>query len=526
MPTLPFQADSIADLFVRRLGKTPDLVAVSIEGEEATYGEVASLEERIRAAFLHHGIVTGDRVASVTANRIEQYALMIACAMSGVVWCPLNSGLSVDDLARTIDLVQPVAVLAESSAADKLASAGTPGINVIGFSHHTGSDFVSFEDWIDIPGSGTPPRYTLRQSDPFCMIFSGGTTGLPKGILLPAFAPVAGGFRLNEALQPTQTEVCFSTTQLFHAFAVCGWAPFCIAFGHQYVLAPTWSSSRYAEWVRQSGATVIDPFVSMMGMLLNAHRDEAPQVLGPRVAISGLGGADPVATRIRREFETQFGVPLLDTYGSAEAGPTVTRHHVGEEYGPGSSGTSKGWYSIAIVDDQDRELPNGEVGEITIRPELPNISSLGYWRQERETLATRRNLWIHTGDLGWLKPNGELYFVGRQGHFIRRRGEMISAAEIEHVIRELDGVVDVVVVAVPSELGEDDIMACVVADVDAEAIYRWCADKITSFKVPRYISMVNAIPRKPPKQEPDRAGLAANEIGRAWDSQSDAGSRR
>jgi carnitine-CoA ligase len=148
---------------------------------------------------------------------------------------------------------------------------------------------------------------------------------------------------------------------------------------------------------------------------------------------------------------------------------------------------------------------------------------LGYHDKPEQTAEVFRDLWLHTGDTGYLDEEGYLYFTGRQAHFLRRRGENVSVHEVEKVIQDYPGVAEVAVVGVISEFGDDDIKAFIVPTqdplVDPAALFQWCRARMTYFKVPRYIEMVSDFPRSATKREVERHKLKARSHEAAWDSE-------
>jgi crotonobetaine/carnitine-CoA ligase len=176
---------------------------------------------------------------------------------------------------------------------------------------------------------------------------------------------------------------------------------------------------------------------------------------------------------------------------------------------------------LAIVDEEDHPLPPGQEGELVARPRTPFATMLEYYGKPRETIAAWRNLWFHTGDLAWEDEDGYVYFVGRRAHRIRRRGENISAFEVEGVMNAHAKVLESAVVGVQSELGDEDVKAYVRlepgATLDPEELIRWCEARLAPFKIPRYVEFVEEIPRTEATQRIDRGKLKQRGAGQAWD---------
>ena len=192
-----------------------------------------------------------------------------------------------------------------------------------------------------------------------------------------------------------------------------------------------------------------------------------------------------------------------------------------DSYAPGSNGKPHGWVEIRIVDDNDLPVAANEAGQILLRPLFPHLGMIGYHNAPAKTLESMRDLWLHTGDLGRVDENGNLYFQGRKAHWLRRRGENISAYEIEAILGRHSAIAEVVVVGVPADVGEDDIKAFIILNEGAKAdpanIVDWCAGRIAAFKVPRYFEFVADFPRSITKREIERSVLKKMSNERAWD---------
>jgi crotonobetaine/carnitine-CoA ligase len=178
---------------------------------------------------------------------------------------------------------------------------------------------------------------------------------------------------------------------------------------------------------------------------------------------------------------------------------------------------------VEIVDDARCPLPPGEVGEICVRPGERGSIMLGYYEMADATVAATRDLWFHTGDRGHLDEDGYLYFADRKKEAIRRRGENISAFEVETVLCRHPDVVEAAAVPVPSELGEDEVMAYVVpaagAEVDHAALIEFCAEHMAYYMVPRYLDVVPELPKTPSEKiEKYKLAVSARErLGELWD---------
>jgi len=207
-----------------------------------------------------------------------------------------------------------------------------------------------------------------------------------------------------------------------------------------------------------------------------------------------LGGGVP--GRFHAPFLERFGVPMLDAYGSTETNFVFSG--VLPSRDPGTMGFLCPGFSARIVDEDDVEAPAGEAGELALRADEPFAFATGYFGMPEKTVEAWRNLWFHTGDRVLREPDGNYRFIDRIKDAIRRRGENISSWDVEQVLLAHPQVASCAVFAVPSEFGEDEVMAAVVAasgaSLEPKALLDHCATRLAYFAVPRYIDFVASLP--------------------------------
>ena len=269
------------------------------------------------------------------------------------------------------------------------------------------------------------------------------------------------------------------------------------------------------------GATVSDAFIGMIATLLRTPVGPKDAQMRRVRVIAGLGGFDPVARQLRAQFQERFGSITHDLYGFTESNGLVAFERDRDGRKPGSCGVPCEWFDVMVAGPNDFPLLAGITGEVLVRPRVPYTVGLGYHNKAATTVEVWRNLWIHTGDLAFLDEDGFLFYVGRRNHFLRRRGELISAAEIESVIMTYPGIAEVAVVGAQSEFAEDEVRACVVsteADFDPGALVDFLSERIGRFKVPRFIDVMDALPRSGAKREIEKFRLQARDLALAWDS--------
>jgi crotonobetaine/carnitine-CoA ligase len=511
---LKLASDTLAGLFWLRVTQTPDEVGLRFERESFSFAQMATMVNRVRRALRRDGAEAGAHVATFMYNSPWLLAVFLACALERMVFCPINVALRRDDLGYVLRDLNPFAVIADAELEGIFRSAEydalTPRRLVVG---------GSFDKWLaQADGFGAAPE--AQPGDPLCIIYSGGTTGLPKGIVMPQFAPIGAALRFNEIAAFGARETYFSALQISHAWTPLIALPFCLYFGHTFCFWKRWSASQFVDMAGYFKATIVDPFAGMVATLLQTAPRPEDAALSRVRLIAGLGGMEPVATRLRAEYEKRFGSATFELYGFTEATGLVANETEATSRKFGSSGKVSQWYDVAVVGADDVPLLPGQSGEILVRPKVPFTVGLGYHNKPEVTVATWRNLWIHTGDLGYFDEDGYLFFAGRKSHFLRRKGELVSATEVENVLMSFPGVVEAGVIAAQSDLGEDEVRACVVTRdpaFDPQQLVDFCRERIAAFKVPRYIDVMDSLPRSGAKREIERFRLKERDIALAWD---------
>jgi crotonobetaine/carnitine-CoA ligase len=309
-------------------------------------------------------------------------------------------------------------------------------------------------------------------------------------------------------------DVLYSPFPLFHLDASVLTVMPALVLGTTAAIGDRFSASGFWDEVRRVGATVFDFMGATLTML--HKRPPAPDDAEHPVR---LAWGVPVP-EFAPEFEERFALRLVEAYGSTDAGVPIYQS-LAEPRRPGSCGRAIPQYDIAVVDSEDCEVAAGVVGELVVRPNEPSLMSDGYYGQPEATLASRRNLWFHTGDLVRRDAEGYVYFVGRTADSIRRRGENISAFEVEEVVKLHPDVLDAAAYGVPSELSEDDVMVAVVARPGAVLapadLVAFCTERMARHMLPRYVDLVAELPRTPTEKVEKAALRSRGVTATTWD---------
>lgn len=338
------------------------------------------------------------------------------------------------------------------------------------------------------------PEAEIAHTDTLMILYTGGTTGPSKGVVMSNHFYYFYAHLVSGSIGYTEDDVSYTCMPLFHINAQIGSIVSALYAGAQVALYRRFSASSFWDEIRSSGATVFLGMGAVGNILAKNPPSSADSNNRVRLAV-----IVPPPENLE-QFEQRFGFRVIyETFGMTEG--LIIPPKLYEPRRRGCCGKPIDDYQIRIVDDNDLPLPAREVGELVVRPKQPYTMMSGYYKMPEATLEAFRNLWFHTGDLGYLDDQGYLYYVGRKKDAIRRRGENISAYEIESVVNQHASVLESAAIAVPSELGEDDVKIVVVlrpgAQLSPEELIRFCEPRMAYFMVPRYVEFHTGLPKNP-----------------------------
>ena len=503
---LPWES-SLGDFFELAAQKYPDKVFVEISGQEFTYRQAQKKVLQTAAMFQGIGVNQGDRVCLFMPNRSEYLFCWFGLSILGAIGVPINTAYKRDEMAFILNDAEAKALVAHqtlvSVAEEAAALAPSIEYKLLVEPDNPGEDNLSgwtvFTQALD-QAAELIPRPKVDPDSVCMLVYTSGTTGSPKGVMVTHKMYVAAGQGFSQWTKATPEDRFFTCLPFYHAniqyYSTMG----ALASGATLVIADRFSASRFWDQVREAKATVVN-FIGMMMPVL-AKNDESPSDSQNTVRL--FYGSPSFPTEFLAEFQKRFATDIIVGFGMTET-CYGTIEVIGQERRSGSSGLARQHpdprfiNEIRISDQETGEaIGTGTVGEITIK----NPATMpGYWRNEEQTQFSLRDGWLYTGDLGWMDEDGFLYFVDRKKDIIRRRGENISSQEVEDVIKRHPNVLDCAVVAVPSDLGEDEVKAYILprqgAVLNPEDVVYWCADNLAYFKVPRYLEMREDLPRTP-----------------------------
>lgn len=467
------------------------------QDEKITFGELRDQIDRYVYALIHAGVRQGDRVALMLPNCPEHIYLFFALAWIGAVAVPVSIHLKRSGLVTQLSSARPRMVIADASyleMADALAD--LPAIDTVIWrgeitttAQQQGLRFATLMTAASPVQVGVAPGELDR---PCAISYTSGTTGEPKGAVLNErwFQIGAKNAGILAGVRPG--DVLFMWEPFFH---VAGWMTVLICLQHKVAMAMVerFSASQCWDQMRHYGATHFHYLGGAMNLLLKQPARPNDRDNPVRVA---WGAAAP--TQSWREFERRFGVEVREGYGITEAGNFTMLNTTGEV---GSIGTPVEEFDAWIENDQGIRVQTGEVGEIVLQPRMPGVTMIEYFGQPERSAEVLRDGRVYSGDLGYQDSAGRFFFAGRKKDALRRRGENVSAWEVERVVNEHPAVEESAVIGVPSELGEQDIKVFIRTapgmSVQPLEIIRWCEKSLAYYQIPRYIEFVSDFPRGP-----------------------------
>ena len=486
---------TIRQLLESRAKHTPDDVFAIFEDQRINFRTLQTKVYRLANGLTTIGVAAGERVAVMLNNHIDHVSTYFALATLGAIWVPINVNLRGSSLEWMITKSRPRVIIVETGYLSRLEPilANVPVDMVIVRDSFELPERLSTKDFAKIAeGDITPPITTPTLEDTRAIMFTSGTTGRPKGAMLTERMLITCGIAAGMAADVQPGDVFLLWEPIYHSAG----AQMCVlALMEPVTLAivPRFSASRFWGQIRKWRVNKLHYLGGVLDILLKLP----PQPTDRRHSLSIAFGAG-CTSRIWTQFEERFGIKIHEVYGLTEGSCFTTLNDFGKI---GSIGKPYPYLDVRIIDDNGNPVPTGDIGEIIMRGKEPGLIIEGYLENPKATAEALRNGWLHTGDLGRYDEEGDFYYVGRKKDSIRRRGENISAWEVEHILNSHPAVAESAVIGVPAEIGEEDIKAFIKrvpgAELDPLKLVRWIEPRIPYFQIPRYIAFVDSFEKTP-----------------------------
>jgi long-chain acyl-CoA synthetase len=485
MPTL-------TELAEQHDAKFGDYDRLHFEGRTYTSFELSDMAKRCATGLLELGFQPGERVLVMLPNGPEVGTIYGATWRAGGVVMPVLFLLQPAEVAKIVREGEPAVAITspEFLPVVQEAVARVPSVRRVVTTGQAGEGMVSFDDVLRHDPLLDP--VPVEEEDLAALLFTGGTTGASKGVMLThrniAFDAEAGVAASNVR----DDEIGLTSLPLAHGYGILVSAAgvYVKGFG---VLLRWFEPTQFLEAVQTFRVNRAAVVPTMLQYLLQMPLEDYD--LSSLESVTS--GAAPLPMEVLRQWEQRTGSVVLEGYGCTEntAGMTVNRR---DDRKPGSVGLPFPGVEVRVVDEQDLEVPRGEAGEVVCRGE--NVMK-GYWRQPRETAAVLRDGWLHTGDIGRMDEDGFLYIVERMKDLIIRGGLNIYPRDVEDALTEHPGVSMAGVVGTPDEVYGEEAVAFVVrqpgTDVSEKDLLEFLVERIGKPKRPKEVRFVDAIPLTP-----------------------------
>jgi len=523
----PKSVRTVADALETQVATNGDETFLYYGDKQISYADLDEKANTIANGLLSQGVQPGDHVCLLLYSSLEYVYTYFALAKIGAVVVPVDTRFTDDTLAYVLSSSDAETLFLDSKTRDNYESIRhqIPQITTEYFVGDAEDDHPYREFELLLDGySASQPEVIVSEMDTFSVTYvQRHASEEPKGVMLPQFSYVNEGWAAGKDLfEFSSDDRLFTTLPLYSIFTFQVGIMGALLSGAEFVIEDPFDPDRFWDQIERYEATIFLYLGRMLAVLYNQASESAHEGNLVEMAIGHGFGFGTDETLIRN-FESQFDITVLEGYGVTQA--TIATYNVPDNRRLGSLGKPVSYMDVAIVDEDDRPVPTGQSGQILVRPTRPNTMMQGYYNNPEKAIEDCRNLWIHTGDIGYKDEDGYLYFVANEDNSIYQ-GKIagrISSLEIESVINSQMGVRESAVVGVENEAGDEEVKAVVVTEADTDLnpvdIYRRCEEQLPYLKVPRYIDIRDELPRESSGTVPEDV-LKESDLSEAWDRES------
>jgi long-chain acyl-CoA synthetase len=466
----------------------PDNIAIKLDDTELSYKALDGATAHIAGLLRAKGVGPGDRVGIMLPNVPYFPVVYYGILRAGAIVVPMNVLLKGREVAFYLKDPEAKLVFAWHDFAEAAETgASEAGAEVI---------LVKPGEFEQIVGEAEPITEVADRSgdDTAVILYTSGTTGTPKGAELTHDNLLSNVEAILSTLIKIQPDdVVLGALPLFHSFGqTCGLNS-CMKAGGTLTLIPRFDPDKALEIIERDRVTIFEGVPTMYVAML--HSEEEADTSCLRLCVSG-GSAMP--GEVLRAFEEKFGCKILEGYGLSETSPVASFNHPDRERKVGSIGTPIDGVEMRVVDEDGKDVEQGEVGEIAIRG---NNVMKGYWRKDEATDEAIKDGWFHTGDMAKVDEDGYFFIVDRKKELIIRGGYNVYPREVEEVLYGHPAVQEAAVVGVPDDTMGEEVGAAVVLkpgeDVSVDELRDYVKGEVANYKYPRKIWIVDELPKGP-----------------------------
>ncbi|MHB2026891.1 MAG: long-chain-fatty-acid--CoA ligase [Elusimicrobiota bacterium] len=497
---------TLNDLLLNAVKKVPEKIALATDSRRIPYRELARLVDAASVGFSASKISKGDCVAIIHRNAPEFVVSYFALSRLGAIAVPINYMIHkpaelaymLNDCGAKGCVTQKEFIKGVRQAAERCPSMASIWISDAELAD-CGKNEIVFSRLLESPGAAVPD-VLVDENDVAAVLYTSGTTGSPKGVMLTHRNLVTNSASGAERLQLRDSDSALCILPMFHTFAWTGNVLAPIVQGIKIVIAPNIVPA--AAWLKlmaRERVTLFSGVPQIYGVLAKQAKGFKKLVLKwwffrkVRLAVSG---AAPLVPAVQEAFEKAFGVPILEGYGLTETSPVATINALGERR-KGSVGRPIPGVQIKIMDDAGRRLGPGEEGEICVKGDCVMKGYLHLPDATAQSLGS--DGWLRTGDVGTIDGDGYLFIRDRKKDMIIVKGLKVFSAQLEAVLLEHPKIAEAAVIGIPDEHGDEIIKAFLVpregSTLDKAEAIRYCREKFDAYKRPRDVEIVDALPK-------------------------------
>jgi acyl-CoA synthetase (AMP-forming)/AMP-acid ligase II len=455
-----------------------------------TFTDLQEETGRLAEELKEKGFRKGDKISVMLKNGWEAAVCFYAVAGAGGIVIPINFALTDSDLVYLLEDSDSSFLITSSDLQGNLEKK-VSGLERTELEH----GLLLFRLRENKAGTRSDPAEKPHENDLALILYTSGTTGKPKGVMMTHRNLLAEAFHIYEGHELTAQDRVLCLLPLFHINGLVVTLITPLLAGIPVVMPVKFSASRFWGWIGEYRITWFSAVPTILSIVLSREVPPELDLSSLRFARSA-SAALPVA--VLEKFENKFHVPVIESYGISEGGSQITTNPMPpRKRKAGSVGIPIG-NEIRVLNDKNKVLKAYEEGEVVVRGE--NITS-GYYKKEEETRKAFINGWFHTGDLGYFDEEGYLYLKGRKKELINRAGEKFSPGEIDEVLYKIPEIELAAAVGVPDPLYNEEVVAYIKprdgASLKAQEIIDFCVGKLADFKIPKEIIFTDDFPKGP-----------------------------
>ncbi|MRG87849.1 long-chain-fatty-acid--CoA ligase [Salinibacillus xinjiangensis] len=497
--------NTLGDLLARTKERDPEKFAIAYKGVRLNYGELDDVVNQTAHAFLNNGMKKGDMITVMSKNSLDFVIANFALARIGAVMIPINYMLTVEDVQYILQHAGVSGFIAEKEYASVLDES----VGELDIKHRYLMDVSATEritedlsEWtpLSVARHGQSTEFVeaaLEDDDLAHVLYTSGTESRPKGVMLSHKSIVSEYVSCVVNGDMSEHDVCIHALPLYHSAQLhCFLGP-SIYLGSSGIILDAAKPDIVLETIEKEGATqLFCPPTVWIALLRHPDFDKRDLSTLEKCYY----GAAIMPREILKELSERLpNARFWNFYGQTEVAPLATALQPEDQLRKlGSAGKPSLNMQTKIVDDNDQEVPRGEVGEIVHR--TPHAMK-GYLHDPDKTAEAFRNGWFHSGDLAIMDEEGYITIVDRKKDMIKTGGVNVSSREVEEAIYQMDGVSEVAVISIPDPYWIEAVTAIIVpkegANFTKEDVIEFCKDHLSKFKIPKHVEITNELPKNP-----------------------------